>query len=31
MGVPIPEMVPVDNASAEALLSSLEGMTGASE
>ena len=26
MGVPIPEMVPVDNSSAEALLSSLEGM-----
>ena len=29
MGVPIPEMVPVDNSSAEALLSPLEGMSGA--
>jgi hypothetical protein len=29
MGAPIPEMVPVDNSSAEALLSSLEGMAAA--
>ena len=29
MGAPIPEMVPVDNASAEALLSSLESMAAA--